>query len=68
MNGRKLLNESEGQPELIGEEYIQSEAVNPNIIPIEALSKVIIYSPGSSIKYGDIGSSGVVNNIFKKKF
>lgn len=68
MNGRRMLSESKGQREFRGGGNIITKTVNSNIIPIQALSKVTISTPGSSILNGPNSSFGIVNNVFKKDF
>lgn len=66
MNGRRMVNASTFQTELIGGSFVPVTTVNSNEIPVLGLDRVEILRDGASAIYGADAVAGVVNNVLKK--
>ena len=66
MNGRRMVNASTFQTEVVGGSFVPVTTVNSNQVPVLGLERVEILRDGASAIYGADAVAGVVNNVLKK--
>ncbi|WP_226704793.1 TonB-dependent receptor domain-containing protein [Microbulbifer elongatus] len=68
LNGRRVVNSSTFQTEIVGGSFVPVVTVNSNVLPTAGLDRVEVLRDGASAIYGADAVAGVVNNVLKTDY